>query len=165
MYKEAVCKELHMNMRHLGVDRTLQFIKDRFYWPKMEEDIRYFISNICPCVRQKKPNIQVTAPLVPISSSSPLEIIGIDFLHLEKSSGGFKFFILLTDHFTRYTQAYPTRNKTAKTTANHLYNDFILRFGIPSKLHNQGGEFAKEIFKHFSNLLGIQNLRTTPYHL
>ena len=77
MCKEAVYKELPMNLIHLGVDRTLQLIKDRFYWSRMEEDIRYFISNICSCVRQKKPNIQATAPLVPISSSSPLEIIGI----------------------------------------------------------------------------------------
>ena len=98
MCKEAVYKELPMNLIHLGVDRTLQLIKDRFYWSKMEEDIRYFISNICSCVRQKKPNIQATAPLVPISSSSPLEIIGIYFLHLEKSSGGFKYIFLLTDH-------------------------------------------------------------------
>ena len=66
---------------------------------------------------------------------------------------------MLTDHFIRYTRAYATRKKTAKTTANHLYNDFILRFGIPSKLlHDQGGEFEKEIF--------IKNLKlwTTSKH-
>ena len=73
--------------------------------------------------------------------------------------------LLLTDHFIRYTQAYPTKNKTAKTAANHLYNGFILRFGIPSKiLHNQGEEFDNDLFKNLANLLGIQNLRTTPYH-
>ena len=31
MCKEAVYKELPMNLIHLGVDRTLQLIKDRFY--------------------------------------------------------------------------------------------------------------------------------------
>ena len=126
-------KELHMNMVHLGADRTLQLIRKRFYWPGMEEEVRYFISNLCTCVRQKKPHVQVEAPLLPIITSSPLEVVGVDFLHLEKSSGGFEYILLLTDHFTRYTQAYPTKNKAAKTAVNHLYNDFILRFGYHPK--------------------------------
>ena len=68
-------------------------------------------------------------------------------------------------YFTRYTQAYPTKNKVAKRAANHLYNDFILRFGIPSKiLHDQGGEFENDLFMNLANPLGIQNLCTTPYH-
>ena len=122
--------------------RLLQLIRERFYWPKMEEELYYFISNMCTCVRQKKPHIQDQAPSLPITISSPLEVVRVDFLHLEKSSGGFEYTLLLTDHFTCYTQAYSTGNKTAKTAANHLYNDFILRFGIPSEiLHNQGGEF------------------------
>ena len=154
-----------MNMGHLGIDRTMQLIRERFYWPKMEEDVRYFINYLCPCVAQKKPHIQVKAPMLSIESSAPLELIGIDFLHLEKSSGGYEYILLITDHFTRYAQAYATRNKAAKTAANHLYNDFILRFGIPSKvLHDQGGEFENDLFKHLAKLLGIQDMRTPPYH-
>ena len=59
---------------------------------------------------------------------------------------------------TRYTQAYPTRNKTAATI---LHYDFDLHFGIPS---DQGGEFENALFKYLANLLGIQNLQITPYH-
>ena len=131
----------------------------------MEEEIRHFIDHQCPCVRQKKPHMQGKAPLLPIASSAPLEIVVIDFLHLEKSSGGFEYILVITDHFTRYTQTYPTRNKTAKTAATHLYNNFALRFGIRSQLlHDQGGEFEDALFKYFANLLGIQNLQTTPCH-
>ena len=78
----------------------------------------------------------------------------VAFLHLEKSGGGFQYILLLllTDHFTRYTQAYPTKYKAARTATNHLYNDFILRFGIPFKiLHDRGGEFKNELFKDIAN--------------
>ena len=118
-----------MNIGHLGADRTLQLIRERFYWPKMEEEI-HFISNLCTCIRQKKPHIQGQAPLLPIITLSPLEVVGVNFLHLEKSSGSFEYILLLTDYFTHYTQAYPTKIKIAKTAVNHLYHDFILRFGI-----------------------------------
>ena len=84
---------------------------------------------------------------------------------MEKSSGGFEYILLLTDHFTHYTQAYPTKNKAAKIAANHLYNYFIPLFGIPSKmLLDQGRQFENELFKNLANLLGIKNLCITPYH-
>ena len=106
------------------------------------------------------------APILPIALSAPLEIVGIDFLHMEGFSGGFEFILLITDHFTRYTQAYLTRNRTAKTAATHLYNDFFLHFDIPSQLlRDQRGEFENALFKYFANLLGINNLQTTSYYL
>ena len=114
-------------------------------------------------VRQKKPHIQVQVPLLSIITLSPLEVIEVDVLHLEKLSGGFEYMLLLTDHFTRYTKVYPTKNKAAQTSTNHLYV-FILRFGIPSKiLHDQAGDFENDVFKNLANLFGIQNIRANSY--
>ena len=38
-----VFTELHTKMGHLGQGRTLQLMRDRFYWPKMEDDVRHFV--------------------------------------------------------------------------------------------------------------------------
>ena len=38
-----VFTELHVKMGHLGQGRTLQLMRDRFYWPKMEDDVRHFV--------------------------------------------------------------------------------------------------------------------------
>ena len=127
--------ELHVKMGHLGSGKTVELIKEHFYWPKMTEDLNHFLTKLCACVKSKKPNITYEAPMKSIISSSPLQLIGIDFLHLDPSSGGYEYLLVITDYFTiRFLQVYPTTSKSARTAAEKLYNNFMMRYGIPEKL-------------------------------
>ena len=123
-FHRTVLTELHDKMGHLGPERVLHLARDRFYWPRMQSDVEHYVKNICRCIKQKPPRLKTRAPLQPIITSSPFELVSIDFIHLEKSSGGYEYILMIVDHFTRYAQAYPTRNKTAKTVAEKLYNDY-----------------------------------------
>ena len=42
--------------------------------------------------------------------NSPMEIVCLDYLSLEKSKGGYESILVIIDHFSRYAQAIPTRN-------------------------------------------------------
>ena len=123
----------------------------------MTEDIKHLTTNVCPCAKQKKPHITKAAHMKPIHSAAPIKLISMDFLNLEQCSGGFQYILVITDNFSRFSQAYPTLNKEAKTAAERLYNDFVLRFGdLGSILHDQGREFENGLFKHLSKLCSIQ---------
>ncbi|KAG1936440.1 interleukin-1 receptor accessory protein-like 1-A [Pimephales promelas] len=43
-YHPLVFKELHQDMGHLGVERTLDLVRERFYWPQMSRDVEHFVS-------------------------------------------------------------------------------------------------------------------------
>ena len=100
-------------MGHLGADRTVHLARQRFYWPWMQSDIEDFIGNRCQCIKQRRSVFHTRDPLKPIVTTAPFEMVSIDFLHLEKSSGGYEYILVTVDHFTCYCQAYATRNKSA----------------------------------------------------
>ena len=164
-FHRTVYRELHGEMGHLGLERLLALARERFYWPNMRRDINHYIHNICSCLKKKRPNLPNRAPLQPIITTAPMQLLSMDFIHLERSSGGYEYIFVVVDHFTKYAQAYPTKNETAVTAADKIFKDFIPRFGFPEKLHHDmGGEFENNLFKRLEQLTGVMHSRTTPYN-
>ena len=72
---------------------------------------------------------------------------------------------VITDHFTRFAVAIPTKDQTAKTTAEAFFNEFVEHYGLPAKIPtDQGANFQSELFSHLCLLTGMEKSRTSPYH-
>lgn len=162
--KPSVLTSLHNEMGHMGVERTLELARSRFYWPRMAFDIETKIKQCERCVRRKSQQ-EKAAPLVNIQTSRPLELVCMDFLSLEPDSHNTKDILVITDHFTKYAVAIPTKDQKASTVAKCLWEQFLSHYGFPERLHSdQGCDFESQTIKELCALAGIRKVRTSPYH-
>ena len=131
----------------------VDLVRRRFFWPGMAADVATHIATCMRCLHRKATK-EDRATLISIESSRPLELVCIDYLALEPSKG--YGHVLVTDHFTKYALAVPTRNQTAVTAARVLYNNFIVHYGIPERLHSdQGCSFECRVIRELCSILGI----------
>ena len=158
----------HRNARHQGRDRTLSLLKGRFWWHGMATALCLSLQN---CGRCKQFEAKCQLPgMEPILCMQPMELVHIDYVGMEvtvstKEKPVVKNVLVVVDHFTRYVQAFITNNHTAFTTARVLYNNFFSVFGFPQRLmSDQGTEFTGDVIAAMCKLLGIEKIRTTPYH-
>ena len=101
---------------------------------------------------------------VPVSGK--FECVAMDLLDVSViSAKGHKYILVVCDYFTKYTEAYPLANKTARSVADALMDKWLPTFGFPLFLHSdQGKEFDNAMVHKLSELLGTVKTKTTPYH-
>ena len=164
-YQDQVLTMTHNDLGHLGRDKTLSVAQERYFWVGLTKSIDEKIKSCRRCVCAKSPHLPERAPLVSIETTRPLQLVCMDYLSLEESKGRYSNVLVITDHFTKYALAIPTRNQEAKTVAKVLIEHFIVHYGIPERLHSdQGGSFEAKVIHHLCSILGVAKSRTTPYH-
>ncbi|KAK7945434.1 hypothetical protein WMY93_001162 [Mugilogobius chulae] len=163
-YRTSVMKSLHDECGHLGVEKTTELLKDRFYWPRMSSEVEQYIKTCGRCI-SRKTLPQRSSPLNQITSNGPLDLVCIDFLQIEPDKKGIANVLVVTDHFTRYAQAFPTKDQKSVTVAKVLWEKYFVHYGLPARIHSdQGRDFESRLIKELLSMLGIRKSRTSPYH-
>ena len=125
-FRSTVLHELHNNVSHVGVERTANLIRDRFYWPKILIDIEFHLKS-CQCLQSKTQSKKQYAPMGHLSNTAPFDMLSIDILVFELDpAGGYHYAFIVIDNFTRFCQIYPTGNRPVKTAADKIFNDLVL---------------------------------------
>ena len=163
--KPRVIESLHDDMGHQGVERTQKLIRTRCYWPGLHNEVENSIKECKRCILAKMPQPRVRVAGGSLVAHKPLEVLSIDYTLLEKSSSGLENVLVMTDVFTKFTQAFPTRNQKAVTVAKTLVKEWFFRFGIPLRIHSdQGRNFESEVVEALCRMYGVKKTRTTPYN-
>ena len=105
-----------------------------------------------------------TAPLQPIITDKPFEIITADITGpLPVTTNQNKYILIICDHFTKWTEIFAIQTTTAQIVAKS-FEQYFCRHGIPDQLlTDQGTNFQSEIITEICDLFDIHKTRTAPY--
>jgi len=160
-----VLKQVHDHAGHQGVERTLKLARSRCYWVTLTHDVTEHVSKCTRCKIAKEPTPKAQTPMKHLIATRPLEVLAIDFTLLEKSNAGYENVLVMTDIFSKYTLAIPTKDQTAKTVCKILLKEWIQKLGIPERIHSdQGKSFENNIIRQLCHIYQIKKSKTTPYH-
>ena len=148
---------------HLGCKRTKAKLSQHYYWYNMREDVSLYVKRCDICARDKKPNKTPRAPMGTITTGAPWDVVAIDFTGpFPVTERGNRYILVLTDHFSKYTEVIAVPNQTAEECASRILSDIISRWGAPLSIHSdQGTTFESKVFKELCKALQIRKTRTS----
>ncbi|VDI65315.1 Hypothetical predicted protein [Mytilus galloprovincialis] len=151
---------------HLGIHKTLAKIRQSYYWPGLQNDVRTYINGCDKCAKRKSPQKSKRAPMALVEANGPMERIATDILgELPETESGNKYILVVSDYYTKWTESFAMPNMEAKTVAKIIVEEVIVRFGVPHWIHSdQGRQFESLLFQEMCCILNIKKTRTTPYH-
>ena len=124
--KDIMLQQLHNQGGHLGIFKTTENIKARFYWPGYEKDTQTWISSCQQCQRHNPPQPDRRAPLGTIKTSHPFEKLSWDIMGpLPTSSKGYQYILVVTDLFSKWVKAFPMCVTDSETLAKILVDEVV----------------------------------------
>ena len=153
---------------HPGPEKTIELIKRRFYWPKMDEWIKEYVQSCNECQQHKARRGKTQPPLEPLAiPEGPWEHITMDFITgLPEVESGENAILTVVDKFSKMAIFIPCKDTTdSKETANLLIKYVYSKHGIPKRVTtDRGPQFASKFTKHVYEMLGITPAMSTAYH-
>ena len=151
---------------HFGVKRTFAAIKQKYWWPKMYQQIKDYVSTCDACQRVKVERNRHSVPLNPLPVEDVFSRVHIDILcSLPKTKEGFQYILLVVDSFSKWTEAFPMRTQEAKEVADILYNEIFTRYGAPRTIvSDRGRNFMSKLVNALCEFFEVKRLHTSSYH-
>ncbi|CAD7002082.1 unnamed protein product [Ceratitis capitata] len=162
-----VLKEFHNGLSggHLGITKTLEKIKQRFYWVGCRQSVAEWIANCTEFIAAKGPKSRSHGQMKQYTTGAPFERVAMDVAGpFPMSKQGNKYVLVVMDYFSKWSEVYPIPIQEAKTVADAFTNNWVIRYGAPIEWHSDQGR-NRRCSRRCAEYLVFEKPERQPYML
>jgi len=155
--QEQLIRLSHEKFGHLGVDKCVDDLKNKYWFPLLRSKVESFIRNCLPCILHSVPKsvhdrTLHNIPKVPI----PFDTIHIAHLGPLPSINSKRKHLLVTiDAFTKFVKLYPV-NSTSTKEVNASLSKYFEYYSRPRRIISDRGTCFRSF--EFSSFLSERNI-------
>ena len=153
----------HCTASHLGITKTYDKIRTRYYWSHMFKDIEHWCNSCVDCSMTRIPRGSRRAPLFPIPVDGAFDRVAMDILgpFPETHDGN----LFQTHYDTHWPEAFAFPSPEASRIAQVLVNEILARHVAPrALLSDRGPNFLASFVKEVCHIMNTRRQLTTAYH-
>ena len=156
----------HDQSGHLGVDKSVDMLCRRVWWPGCQADMARHVKGCLSCAMAKHPKHRVGELLHPTMGERPFEVLQVDSLFLPEDDT-YNHVIVMICPLTRWVEcSVETQEPDSRRLLQILLEHWILRHGCPRLLVcDRGSNLVSRASQEFYELFGIRlQTATTGHH-
>jgi hypothetical protein len=162
-----IAEQAHEVLGHFGGQRTSDYIRRWYWWPRVNGNIEEFCKACVECQRAKTSNRKPTGLLhtLPIPTK-PWESIGMDFIGPFPESQGYDYLWVVICRLTSRVHVIPVKTTITATQLSWIYVKEIVRLhGLPKSIvSDRDPKFTSRWWREVHHLLGAKLLMSTSFH-
>jgi hypothetical protein len=121
---------------HLGVNKTLDKVRQRCYWRYLKSDVEMWCQQCDTCEASRGPRTRSPGLMHQYNVGAPFERIAIDIAGpFPESDRGSRYLLVAMDYFTKWPEVYAIPSQEVSTVSDALVTNFC-RFRVPRELHS-----------------------------
>ena len=154
--RRDLMKEVHS--AHMGVQSCLRRARECLYWPRMNAELKDFISRCDIC--QRYGAAQLREPMLPVElPDRPWQMVSCDLFHWKNAE-----YLITVDHYSNFFEVDKLSNPTTQQVTGKL-SSHIARYGQPEVLISDNGpQFSSAEFSRFVARWDVQHKTSSPHH-
>ena len=156
-----VIRAAHDDLGHKGIYSTRRSILDRFWWPTLDRDIKWYINTCHQCQLRQTTKVRIP-PVVPFPT--PLfRKAYIDTMHMTPA-GGFKYIIQARCSLTAWPEWRALCSETGTTIGRFIFEEILCRWGAVEEIVTDNGSAYIAAMDWLSTKYGIRHIRISAYN-
>ena len=162
--RERILTAAHDGHLHLGREKTLSLVEQRYWWPGLSRDVARKCQNCETCAFNDRARRTGEAHIPPYGHQ-PWSCITADIVYLEPTASGYDSVLVVVDRYTRRVRLYPTdKSMTSNDFINILMFGLFKEIGFPHTIITDSASvLISATMQRFYKAFGIMHLAADPH--